>query len=101
MIFKTDDRHIKAKLEELEQSKEEKTNVATTIEDVETILKAVGEKMSAGKSDEEKPLQDAIRIGAFPMGTMLKGEKELKLILLTREKETEHTESLGNFWEFS
>ena len=83
-----DDRHIKAKLDELEQDKAEKAAIGSIIEEVETILKAVGDKMAGGKMDEERPLHDVVRIGSFPMGTMLKGETEIELILLTREKET-------------
>jgi len=84
----SDDRHIKSKLEEIEQSKAEKTDISSIIEDIETILKVVGEKMGAGVADEERPLQDVVRIGAFPMGTMLKGDTTLEMILLTCEKET-------------
>lgn len=90
----SDDRHIKGKLEEIEQSKAEKTIIGQIIEDVETILKHVGEKMGTGKTEEERPLQDVVRIGAFPMGTMLKGETNLEMILLTREKETGSSDSI-------
>jgi len=80
-----DDRHIKAKLEEIDQTKEEKGHIASMIEDSEIILKAVGAKMTK-ENEEERPLLEVIRVGSFPMGTMLKGETALEMVLLCKEK---------------
>ena len=55
------------------------------IEDSEIILKAVGAKMTK-ENEEERPLLEVIRVGSFPMGTMLKGETALEMVLLCKEK---------------
>ena len=81
-----DDRHIKAKIEEVEQTKAEKGHISSMVEDAEIIMKAVGLKMSKDLSDDQWPLQQVVRVGAFPMGTMLKGEKDIEMVVMTKEK---------------
>lgn len=83
-----DDRHIRAKVEELEQSKEDKQKIASIVEDTEKMLKTIGEKLSVGLADTERVLHSVIRMGSFPKGTMLKGETLLEMILLFKHKPT-------------
>lgn len=56
----------------LEQTQEEKIAAGDSLIDVESMLRTTCENMGAGRSDEERQIQEVFRSGCFPKGTMIK-----------------------------
>ena len=56
----------------LEQTQEEKIAAGDSLIDVESMLRTTCENMGAGKSEEERQIQEVFRSGCFPKGTMIK-----------------------------
>jgi len=87
-----DDRHIKAKLMELEPSAEEKNSLIAIADEIEEMLKKISddlESQNPSSSAQERTLVGVMRVGAFARGLLLKGEDEIDLVVSCREKPTQ------------
>merc|ERR1712226_147694 len=56
---------------------------------IETCLKAVSEKLAVDHEQNVKELKGVMRVGLFAKKTLLKGEKQLELVVLCDKKPTE------------
>ncbi|KAL4647952.1 hypothetical protein GN956_G8249 [Arapaima gigas] len=99
-IFINDDRHVMAKHSAVYPTQEELEAVQNMVSHVERALKAVSdwldEQEREGQRDSEpKPceqttrtLRGVMRVGLVAKGLLLKGDLELELVLLCRDKPT-------------
>ncbi|KAM9857176.1 interleukin enhancer-binding factor 3a isoform 2-T2 [Aulostomus maculatus] len=93
------DRHVMAKHSEVYPSAEELEAVQTIVSHVECALKTVSDEMrtpndgtdstEAGSGDsQERVLRGVMRVGLVAKGLLLKGDKDLELVLLCSNKPT-------------
>ncbi|XP_068606699.1 interleukin enhancer-binding factor 3-like [Brachionichthys hirsutus] len=96
------DRHVMAKHSEVYPSPEELDVVQTIISHVECALKTVSDQMDAPKDGNEsgtetgspigdlreRVLRGVMRVGLVAKGLLLKGDKDLELVLLCAHKPT-------------
>ncbi|XP_069021944.1 interleukin enhancer-binding factor 3-like isoform X2 [Embiotoca jacksoni] len=95
------DRHVMAKHNEVYPSGEELEAVQTIVSHVEFALKTVADQMEAPKDDKEtaetgsagndtkeRLLRGVMRVGLVAKGLLLKGDKDLELVLLCANKPT-------------
>ncbi|GAA6220304.1 interleukin enhancer-binding factor 3-like [Lates japonicus] len=92
------DRHVMAKHSEVYPSPEELEAVQTIVSHVECALKTVSDQMDTLKDDQEnteaksesqeRVLRGVMRVGLVSKGLLLKGDKDLELVLLCSNKPT-------------
>ncbi|XP_076001647.1 interleukin enhancer-binding factor 3-like isoform X2 [Genypterus blacodes] len=93
------DRHVMAKHAEVYPSSEELEAVQTIVSHVECALKTVSDQMDTPKDSIAKPeevstgslenvLRGVMRVGLVAKGLLLKGDKDLELVLLCSNKPT-------------
>lgn len=93
------DRHVMAKHSEVYPSAEELEAVQTIVSHVECALKTVSDQMDIPKDDKEnteagsgesreRVLRGVMRVGLVAKGLLLKGDKDLELVLLCSDKPT-------------
>ncbi|XP_035516149.1 interleukin enhancer-binding factor 3-like isoform X2 [Morone saxatilis] len=92
------DRHVMAKHSEVYPSPEELEAVQTIVSHVECALKTVSDQMDAPKEEkenteaesdsQERVLRGVMRVGLVAKGLLLKGDKDLELVLLCSNKPT-------------
>lgn len=93
------DRHVMAKHSEVYPSSEELEEVQTIVSHVECALKTVSDQMDTPKDDQEnteassaesqeRVLRGVMRVGLVAKGLLLKGDKDLELVLLCSDKPT-------------
>ncbi|XP_036955860.1 interleukin enhancer-binding factor 3-like isoform X1 [Acanthopagrus latus] len=95
------DRHVMAKHSEVYPSPEELEAVQTIVSHVECALKTVSDQIDVPKDDKEdteaessssdskeRLLRGVMRVGLVANGLLLKGDKELELVLLCSDKPT-------------
>ncbi|XP_044202204.1 interleukin enhancer-binding factor 3-like isoform X2 [Thunnus albacares] len=92
------DRHVMAKHSEVYPSPEELEAVQTIVSHVECALKTVSDQMDtpkddsesteAGSDSQERVLRGVMRVGLVAKGLLLKGDKDLELVLLCSNKPT-------------
>ncbi|XP_070712230.1 interleukin enhancer-binding factor 3-like isoform X2 [Pempheris klunzingeri] len=95
------DRHVMAKHSEVYPSPEELKAVQTIVSHVECALKTVSDQMDTPKDDKEnkeaesesgdsqdRVLRGVMRVGLVAKGLLLKGDKDLELVLLCSNKPT-------------
>ncbi|XP_041822710.1 interleukin enhancer-binding factor 3-like isoform X2 [Chelmon rostratus] len=93
------DRHVMAKHSEVYPSSEELEAVQTIVSHVECALKTVSDQMDTPKDDkenteagsgdsQERVLRGVMRVGLVAKGLLLKGDKDLELVLLCSNKPT-------------
>uniref|UniRef100_A0A3Q1EYY2 DZF domain-containing protein n=1 Tax=Acanthochromis polyacanthus TaxID=80966 RepID=A0A3Q1EYY2_9TELE len=86
------DRLVMAKHSEVYPSPEELEAVQTIVSHVECALKSVSDQMDTRKDDkettEERVLRGVMRVGLVAKGLLLKGDKDLELVLLCSNKPT-------------
>lgn len=95
------DRHVMAKHSEVYPSAEELEAVQTIVSHVECALKTVSDQMDVPKDDNEdteansasgesreRVLRGVMRVGLVAKGLLLKGDKDLELVLLCSSKPT-------------
>lgn len=93
------DRYVLAKHSEVYPSTEELEAVQTIVSHVECALKTVSDQMDAPKDDEanteaqsedsqERVLRGVMRVGLVAKGLLLKGDKNMELVLLCSNKPT-------------
>ena len=93
-----DDRHIRAKLEQIEQTDAEKVAIDSVMQELGVVLKLLVEKISDNSDvktedgtkpvGQEGPIAMPFPVGSFAKGLMLKGEKNPQLVLQCKEKPT-------------
>ncbi|KAM9363603.1 interleukin enhancer-binding factor 3-like [Symphorus nematophorus] len=87
------DRHVMAKHSEVYPSPEELEAVQTIVSHVECALKTVSDQMDAPEGSESgdsqsRVLRGVMRVGLVAKGLLLKGDKDLELVLLCANKPT-------------
>ncbi|TMS23211.1 Interleukin enhancer-binding factor 3-like protein [Larimichthys crocea] len=95
------DRHVMAKHSEVYPSPEELEAVQTIVTHVECALKTVSDQMDTPKDDkgseeagsassdsQDRVLRGVMRVGLVAKGLLLKGDKDLELVLLCANKPT-------------
>ncbi|XP_070769195.1 interleukin enhancer-binding factor 3a [Enoplosus armatus] len=93
------DRHVMAKHSEVYPSPEELEAVQTIVSHVECALKIVSDQIDIPKDDkenteaasgtsQERVLRGVMRVGLVSKGLLLKGDKDLELVLLCSNKPT-------------
>ncbi|XP_045903471.1 interleukin enhancer-binding factor 3-like isoform X2 [Micropterus dolomieu] len=93
------DRHVMAKHSEVYPTPEELEAVQTIVSHVECALKTVSDQIDAPKDDkentearnvdsQERVLRGVMRVGLVSKGLLLKGDKDLELVLLCSNKPT-------------
>ncbi|KAM7393740.1 hypothetical protein PAMP_020590 [Pampus punctatissimus] len=93
------DRHVMAKHSEVYPSPEELEAVQTIVSHVESALKTVSDQMDTPKDGSESTetrssdsqecvLRGVMRVGLVAKGLLLKGDKDLELVLLCSNKPT-------------
>ncbi|XP_026159165.1 interleukin enhancer-binding factor 3-like isoform X2 [Mastacembelus armatus] len=95
------DRHVMAKHSEVYPSPEELEAVQKIVSHVERALKTVSDEMdipqdcnknteveSASNDSQERVLRGVMRVGLVAKGLLLKGDKDLELVLLCSKKPT-------------
>uniref|UniRef100_A0A3Q1FPA8 Interleukin enhancer-binding factor 3-like n=1 Tax=Acanthochromis polyacanthus TaxID=80966 RepID=A0A3Q1FPA8_9TELE len=86
------DRLVMAKHSEVYPSPEELEAVQTIVSHVECALKSVSDQMDTRKDDKEtteaRVLRGVMRVGLVAKGLLLKGDKDLELVLLCSNKPT-------------
>ncbi|XP_024141803.1 interleukin enhancer-binding factor 3 homolog isoform X2 [Oryzias melastigma] len=107
-IFVNDDRHVMAKHSAIYPTQEELENVQNMVSHTERALKAVSDWLDKQEKGTSKPDSDAadadkeidskdpatrtlrgvMRVGLVAKGLLLKGDLDLELVLLCREKPT-------------
>uniref|UniRef100_A0A3P9LK48 Interleukin enhancer binding factor 3 n=1 Tax=Oryzias latipes TaxID=8090 RepID=A0A3P9LK48_ORYLA len=107
-IFVNDDRHVMAKHSAIYPTQEELENVQNMVSHTERALKAVSDWLDRQEKGTSKPDSDAadaekeidskdpatrtlrgvMRVGLVAKGLLLKGDLDLELVLLCREKPT-------------
>ncbi|KAF7660472.1 hypothetical protein LDENG_00281710 [Lucifuga dentata] len=93
------DRHVMAKHSEVYPSSEELEAVQTIISHIECALKTISDQMDTPEDSKAKPeegsadvqenvLRGVMRVGLVAKGLLLKGDKDLELVLLCSSKPT-------------
>uniref|UniRef100_A0A3B4A8A9 DZF domain-containing protein n=1 Tax=Periophthalmus magnuspinnatus TaxID=409849 RepID=A0A3B4A8A9_9GOBI len=83
------DRHVMAKHSDIYPSARFLDAVQMIISHVEHALKTVSDQMDATPSDEQgRVLRGVMRVGLVAKGLILKGDKDLELVLLSSKKPT-------------
>ncbi|XP_040002309.1 interleukin enhancer-binding factor 3-like isoform X2 [Xiphias gladius] len=92
------DRHVMAKHSEVYPSPEELEEVQKIVSHVECALKTVSDQMDTTKDrkestearseSQERVLRGVMRVGLVAKGLLLKGDKDLELVLLCSDKPT-------------
>uniref|UniRef100_A0A8D0AFY5 Interleukin enhancer binding factor 3b n=1 Tax=Sander lucioperca TaxID=283035 RepID=A0A8D0AFY5_SANLU len=96
-VFMNDDRHVMAKHSVIYPTQEELENVQNMVSHTERALKAVSDwldkqEKGTSKSDSDnqatRSLRGVMRVGLVAKGLLLKGDLDLELVLLCKEKPT-------------
>ena len=81
-----EDRHVMERHQEIYPCQEELDTILLLVDTVEKALKRVSDKFIAGEGGEERELMGVARVGDLAKGLLLKGDKEVHLVVMCVKK---------------
>ena len=81
-----EDRHVMERHQEIYPCQEELDTILLLVDTVEKALKRVSDKIIGGEGSEERELMGVARVGDLAKGLLLKGDKEVHLVVMCVKK---------------
>ena len=83
-----EDRHVMERHQEVYPDEEELDTILMIVDTIEKALKRVSDKFSEEGEDDESKLIGVARVGDLAKGLLLKGDKEVNLVVMCDKKPT-------------